>query len=113
MHELSLAEALIDLVEEESRKLDGARVRVVRLEIGALAAVEPDSMRFCFDAVARGTSADGATLDIITIPGRGHCLDCRQDVEVFERPALCPQCGAARVEVTRGGDLRLKELEVE
>lgn len=113
MHELSLAEALIDLVEQESRKLAGARVRTVRLEIGAVAAIEPDAMRFCFDAVARGTSAEGATLDIVTVPGRGRCLDCLREVEVYERPALCPGCGAARVEVTSGGGMRLKELEVE
>jgi hydrogenase nickel incorporation protein HypA/HybF len=113
MHELSLAEALIDLVEDESRKLAGARVRTVRLEIGALAAVEPEAMRFCFAAVARGTSADGAILDIVTVPGRGRCLDCDGDVEVFERPSLCPGCGRARIEVTSGNGMRLKELEVE
>lgn len=113
MHELSLAEALIDLVEEESRKLAGARIRTVRLEIGAIAAVEPEAMRFCFDVVARGSSADGAFLDIVTVPGRGHCLDCRRDIEVFARPTLCPQCGTARVEVTSGGGMRLKELEVD
>jgi hydrogenase nickel incorporation protein HypA/HybF len=113
MHELSFAEALIDLVEQESRKLAGVRVRTVRLEIGAIAAVEPEAMRFCFDVVARGTSADGAILDIITIPGRGRCLDCRREIKVFERPALCPECGAARVEVTSGDLMRLKELEVD
>lgn len=113
MHELSLAEALIDLVEEESRKLAGARVRTVRLEIGAVAAVEPEAMRFCFDAVARGTSADGAVLDIITVPGRGRCLDCRCEIEVYERPTLCPVCGAGRVEVTSGAAMRLKELEID
>jgi hydrogenase nickel incorporation protein HypA/HybF len=113
MHELSLAESLIDLVEEESRKLAGAKVRTVRLEIGALAVVEPDAMRFCFDVVARGTTAEGASLDIVTVAGRGHCLDCGHDIDVFERPALCPDCGAAHVEVTSGTSMRLKELEVE
>lgn len=113
MHELSLAEALIELVEEESRKLAGARIRTVRLEIGAIATVEPEAMRFCFDVVARGTSADGAVLDIVTVPGRGRCLECRRDIDVFERPTLCPECGAARVEVTSGDVMRLKELEVD
>ena len=113
MHELSLAEALIELVEEESRKLASAHVRIVRLEIGAVAAVEPEAMRFCFDVVARGTSADGAVLDIITVPGRGRCLECQSEIEVYERQALCPACGAARIEVISGDAMRLKELEVD
>jgi hydrogenase nickel incorporation protein HypA/HybF len=113
MHELSLAEALIELVEEESRKLAGARVRTVRLEIGAVAAVDPDAMRFCFDAVARGTSADGAVLDIVTVPARGRCLDCHEEIETYERPLSCPACGAARIEVISGDAMRLKELEVD
>lgn len=113
MHELSLAESLIDLAEEESRKLSGAKVRTVRLEIGALAAVEPDAMRFCFDVVARGTSLEGAALDIVTVAGRGRCLACGHEIEVLERPALCPDCGGVRVEVTSGTGMRLTELEVE
>ncbi|MDQ2081830.1 hydrogenase maturation nickel metallochaperone HypA [Xanthobacteraceae bacterium Astr-EGSB] len=113
MHELTLAESLIDLAEDEIRKLSGAKVRTVRLEIGALAAVEPDAMRFCFDVVARGTSLEGVALDIVTVAGRGRCLACGHEIEVLERPALCPDCGGFRVEVTSGAGMRLKELEVE
>ena len=113
MHELSLAEALIELVEDEGRKCDCARVRTVRVEIGELAAVEPDAMRFCFDAVTRGTLAEGAMLDIIDVAGRGWCPDCDKTVTIHERPAECPDCGSFRVEVTSGGAMRLKELEVE
>ena len=113
MHELSLAEALIGLVEEECRRFSAGKVRTVRLEIGALAAVEPEALRFCFDVVARGSAAEGSLLDIVTVPGRGRCLDCRQDIEVNELPALCPACGRTRIDVTAGNVMRLKELEVD
>jgi hydrogenase nickel incorporation protein HypA/HybF len=113
MHELSLAESLIDLAAEECRKLSDVKVRTVRLEIGVLAAVEPDAMRFCFDVIARGTSLEGAALDIVTVAGRGRCLACGHEIEIVEWPALCPDCGGVRVEVTSGKGMRLKELEVE
>jgi hydrogenase nickel incorporation protein HypA/HybF len=113
MHELSLAEALVELIEEEGRKHDCTRVRTVRLEIGAVSCVEPEAMRFCFDAVTRGTIAEGAALDIDIVPARGWCPDCAKAIAVSERLAGCPDCGNWRVQVTGGDDLRLKELEVE
>jgi hydrogenase nickel incorporation protein HypA/HybF len=114
MHELSLTEALIALVEDEGRKHGCSRVRTVRVEIGAISTVEPDAMRFCFDAVTRGTIADGAVLDILTVSGRGWCLDCCKEVALSQRLAPCPDCGNDCVQPMAGGDdLRLKELEVE
>jgi len=113
MHELSLTEALIALVEDEARKHGCARVRTVRVEIGAVSAVEPEAMRFCFDAVTRGTLADGAALDIVTVPGRGWCLDCGKEVALTQRLEPCPRCGTGYVRIFAGDDMRLKELEVE
>jgi hydrogenase nickel incorporation protein HypA/HybF len=114
MHELSLTEALIALVEDEGRKHGCVRVRTVRVEIGAICAIEPEAMRFCFDAVTRGTIADGAVLDIVSVPGRGWCVDCGKEVALSHRLDPCPDCGGECVQpMTGGDDLRLKELEVE
>lgn len=113
MHEMSLAEGLIELVEEEARKAGAGRVKVVRLALGALGHVEAEAMRFCFDAVSRGTSAEGAELDIVTVPGAGWCLDCGKTVPLTERFGACPECGQYHVQMTAGDDLRLAELEVE
>jgi hydrogenase nickel incorporation protein HypA/HybF len=63
MHEMSLAMGILQIVEEAAREQRFGRVRSVWLEIGDLAAVEADAMRFCFDAVSRGTLAEGATLN--------------------------------------------------
>lgn len=113
MHEMALTESLVELIEGEGRKRGFARVRVVRLEIGALGGVDAEAMRFCFDAVSQGTLVDGARLDINIAPGEGWCLDCAKTVKMYERFGSCPQCGRWHVQVTAGDDLRLKELEVE
>lgn len=113
MHELSMCESLIELVEEEGRRQGFRKVRAVRLAVGALGHVDSDAIRFCFDAVAAGTLAQGARLDIETVPGVGHCLDCGQAVTLTDRFAACPACGHYNVRMTGGDDLRLKELEVE
>lgn len=113
MHELALTENIVEIVAEEARSRGFARVRVVRLEIGAMSHVEPAALRFCFDAVARGTIAEGAALDIIRRRGEGWCPDCERTVALDERFGPCPACGGRRVQMTSGDELRVHELEVD
>ncbi|NPD68187.1 hydrogenase maturation nickel metallochaperone HypA (plasmid) [Lichenicola cladoniae] len=113
MHEMSLIESVIELVEEERRKQPFSRVRLIRLAVGELGCVEPEALRFCFDAIAHGTIADGALLEIEIVAGEGWCPGCRQTVSLAERFAECPLCANAMVQISAGQDLRLAELEVE
>jgi hydrogenase nickel incorporation protein HypA/HybF len=113
MHEMALTQSLVELIEDEGRKQGFSRVRVVRLAIGALGGVEPEALRFCFDAAARGGIAEGARLDIDIVPGQGWCLDCAKSAPMFERFGSCPACGRHALRVDAGDELRVKELEVE
>jgi hydrogenase nickel incorporation protein HypA/HybF len=113
MHEMALTENLVDLIEDEGRKQGFARVSVIRLEIGALGHVDPEAIRFCFDAVARGAIMEGARLEIIAVPGEGWCFDCGKKVAMFERFGPCPECGRHHVQVIAGQEMRVKELEVD
>lgn len=113
MHEMSLTESLIELIEGERARSGFARVRAVRLAIGALGHVEQEAMRFCFDAAARGTVVEGARLDIVSVPGEAWCLDCAKTVRLASRADPCPECGRYALQVTGGDDLRLEELEVD
>jgi hydrogenase nickel incorporation protein HypA/HybF len=113
MHEMALTESMIGIVEEEARRQSFSRVRAVVLEIGVLGCVEPESIRFCFDAVSRGTVAEGARLDIVLVTGEGWCIDCGMTVALAERFGACPVCGRHRVQMTAGDELRIREMEVE
>ncbi|MCX7143246.1 MAG: hydrogenase maturation nickel metallochaperone HypA [Proteobacteria bacterium] len=112
MHEMSLAEGVLQLIEDAARKQDFSKVSTVWLEIGRLAAVEVESMRFCFEAVARGSIAEGAKLEIIATAGSGRCTQCSASVVLSEPFGACPQCGSYQVQVTGGTEMRVKELEV-
>ena len=68
MHEMSLAEGVLQLIEDSARQEEFSKVTTVWLEIGQLAGVEVEAMRFCFDAVTRGSLAEGANLEIIRLP---------------------------------------------
>lgn len=112
MHEMALAEGVLQIVEDTIRSEQCSRVAVIRLEIGALSHVEPDAMRFCFDAVIRGTVAEGAKLEIDTAPGCGWCHNCAKTVPMPSLIAACPDCGGYQLQVTGGQDMRVKDMEV-
>ena len=113
MHELSIAESLVSLIEDESCSRGFSRVKRVGIKLGALGHVEPAALLFCFDVVTRGTIAEGAHLDLVTVPAAGWCSRCRRSVAMSQRYDLCPACGQSHVQMTEGDELRLTELEVE
>jgi len=112
MHEMSLAEGVLQLLEDAALKQEFSKVTVVWLEIGALSGVEVEAMRFCFDAVTRDSIADGARLEIVSLPGTGWCMECASTVPMAEAYGECPQCGSYQLQVTGGTEMRVKELEV-
>lgn len=113
MHEMSLAEGIVQLIEETAAAQGFSRVRTVFVEIGRLSSVEPEALAFCFDAAARGTLAEAAALEIIDVPGQGVCQACGKDVTVEALYDPCPACGDWQVRVTGGTEMRVKELEVD
>lgn len=113
MHEMALAESALQIVEQAALREGLRRVRVVWLEIGQLSSVEPEAMRCCFEAVAQGSVAAGARLEILATPGAARCLDCFERVALPELGAACPRCGGYQLQVTDGAQMRVKELEAE
>lgn len=113
MHELSLCEGILLVIEEQHRKEAFTRVRTLWLEIGALAGVEPDALRFGFDVVTRESVAEGARLEIIEQPGQAWCLPCSVQVAMATRHSPCPHCSSHQLQVTGGDELRIHSMEVE
>jgi hydrogenase nickel incorporation protein HypA/HybF len=113
MHEMSLAEGILDIVEQAAGKESCRSVREVRLEIGALAGVEVEALRFCLDVVFRNSVAEGARVEIETTPGQGFCLDCATTVPIETLYDACPRCGGTQVQATGGSEMRVKDLLVE
>lgn len=113
MHEMSLAEGVLQVIEDSARREGFQRVKELRLEIGRLSGVEIEALRFCFDAVTRGSMAEGAALEIILLPGRAWCFPCGQAVEIDTDLATCPRCGGIELQVQGGNEMRIKDLLVD
>lgn len=112
MHEMALSQRMVEIIEREATLQTFQRVETVRLEIGALSCVEPEAFLFCFDTVTQGTVAEGARLEIITVPGDAWCPDCHARLPICQWGAACPECGGIRLEVRGGTQMRIKDLEV-
>jgi hydrogenase nickel incorporation protein HypA/HybF len=113
MHEMSLAEGVLQVIEEAAIKDQFKKVTTVWLEIGQLSGVDSQAMTFCFDAVTRASVADGARLEIISLAGQGWCMACAKTVPMKDVFGECPDCGGFQLQVTGGTEMRIKELEVQ
>lgn len=113
MHEMSICEGVLQVLETEAGKQGFSKVKKVWLEIGDLSSIEPEALKFGFDVVMRNSLADGARLEIINIPGRAWCMQCAVEVAIKRRFDECPQCGSYQLQATSGDEMRIKELEVE
>jgi hydrogenase nickel incorporation protein HypA/HybF len=108
MHELAITQSVVDAVVERTGP---ARVTAVRLVIGRLSGVVPESVRFCFDLVAAGTPLAGAALMIDEPAGRARCRRCGAEFVADDVLVLCG-CGCADVAVDGGDDLRIASVSL-
>jgi hydrogenase nickel incorporation protein HypA/HybF len=114
MHELSLVFSIIDTVIEALTPYPGARVKEVRLRIGALAAVEEESLQFCFGMATEDTPLASSILVVRKAPVVVHCTHCG---ETRELPSLqsfrCPECSELAYEVLQGREMEIEDIEIE
>ena len=113
MHEMSLCESILQVMEQSAGSQGFSSVKTVWLEIGQLSGVELEAMRFGFEVVTRGSLAEGARLEIIELPGQAWCMQCAKSVRVQQLFGQCPGCGSFQLQVTGGKEMRIKELEVD
>jgi hydrogenase nickel incorporation protein HypA/HybF len=112
MHEMSLCEGMLEILQQQAKTQNYSVVKTVFLEIGKLSNVEPDAMRFAFPVVTRGSLAENATLEIIEVAGQAWCMQCEQNVVINQRYDGCPLCESHQLQITDGEQMRIKELEV-
>jgi len=110
MHELSIADAVVQIV---SRHAGGRRVTKVELRVGHLRQVVPSALEFAWELVAAGTPAEGAELCMEEVPASVSCRDCGTESTLRAFPARCEACGGLDVDVEGGDELLVDALELE
>jgi hydrogenase nickel incorporation protein HypA/HybF len=112
MHEMSITLSMIDIVTEEMEKRGVERLERLRIRVGELTAVEPQSLLFCFEVCTKDTPLEGAQLDIEEVPLTGTCMDCNEEFHLEGFLSLCPRCEGGRIEKISGNELDIVSMEV-
>lgn len=112
MHELSLLENVLEIIEANAASQGFSRVSKVTLAIGKLSCVETEALRFAFDAVMKNSVAEHAELAITTVDGIGRCERCGQTVRLQTCYDPCPYCGSVRITISQGMDMKITDLMV-
>ena len=114
MHELSLVNSLLEIVDDYARRESFKTVNCLHLSMGRLSCVDRASLQFAFDVQAKGTCADNARLDIDILSAVVYCFACGEETRQDRFEAACPKCGSSQVTLTGGTEeLRLLDMDVE
>ena len=112
MHELGIANEILDVALFEADRHAARKVTSIRLRVGVLRAIEPENLSFLFEHLARGTPAEGALLEIVEEPIRVECPSCGI-TEVRSFTAECPRCREPGVSLAGGDSLSILSLDID
>jgi len=113
MHELAIAQNILEIVKQSVPEQQAAAVRRVRIRVGKLSGVVPDSLDFCFSVILSETKMQQAGLAIEQVPTTSRCKDCLHQFQVEDWAFTCPSCKSANLELISGKELEVVEIELE
>ncbi|QLH41298.1 MAG: hydrogenase maturation nickel metallochaperone HypA [Coxiellaceae bacterium] len=111
MHELSLCQQLLAIVQEQALLQGYRRIKTIYLAVGTLALLEKSAMNLSFDVCAKGTIAEGAELKYVDVPATATCQACQLVVTIHQRYQACPYCHQYLLHVQQGNELIIKAME--
>ncbi len=113
MHEMGIALQIVEIATASiPDDIENAQIERVNLKVGKLAAIVPDSLRFCFDIVAKDTPLKGAKLVIQEIDVVARCNDCQTNWTITEPAFSCKKCKSSSIEILSGRELDLDSIEI-
>lgn len=112
MHELYLAESILNIVQEYAAKQQFKKVNSILLSFGRLSCIEPKSLQFAFEVQAKDSPAQDAALQFKILPAVVHCFSCDRDLELDVYEGICPLCRGEEV-LLIGGTQELQILEMD
>jgi hydrogenase nickel incorporation protein HypA/HybF len=112
MHELGIAQNILEIVRQSVPEDQASSIRWIRIRVGQLSGVVPDSLEFCFQAVVSETEMQKAGLAIEQVPTIMQCKKCVSSFKANDLEFLCPSCGNADLEIISGRELEVVEIEL-
>ncbi len=112
MHEMSLVQNIIDIVEQEMTRHQVEKLKAIHLSVGRMSAVVPEQLTLCFEILTSRTKLAGTALNINMVPLTYHCPHCDQEFTSEGIASQCPSCGEENPEMIFGRELKIDSIEV-
>jgi hydrogenase nickel incorporation protein HypA/HybF len=114
MHELSIVQGILGIIEKERKARGFTKVKSVEVQCGHYSCVSEESLKFCFEAVATDPRLKGASLTLVRMPAKFKCANCGAEFDAAEEtPGKCPSCGAADPAPQIKSEILVRSLEVD
>ena len=110
---MAIAQGILDIALNTARQNEAQKVFSIRIQVGQMTRVDPESLKFCFSTLSVGSPAAEAELDIVIVPLVARCIDCGQQFSVEQYCFVCPKCQSSGVQILSGRELKVEHLEVE
>ncbi len=113
MHELSAAQSIVDILLHSLPTENLPRVRRIKVKVGSVCGVVPDSLSFAFEVLVGDTTLHDARLEIESVPCRVRCNTCGHTAYSELGLALCAACGTLDARILSGTELEVSEVELQ
>jgi hydrogenase nickel incorporation protein HypA/HybF len=113
LHELSICQSMLKIVDATMEQHPGAKLRKIFLDIGRGSTIEPILLSEAFKVLTSGGPYEGTELVVNDIPISGRCRACGREFTYEELAVGCPECGSTNIQITAGLELDIKALEVD
>lgn len=113
MHELSIVEGILGVVIPRAQEHDVERITLIKLKIGEMSGIVPSCVHEYFKVAARGTIAEGARIDIESIPVTMECRNCGHKGTIKRGMYTCPSCGSPNFRIVGGNEYFVDSIEAE
>lgn len=112
MHELSIAQSIVELAEDIAQKEKADSVQSIDIEIGTLSGVVLDALEFALEMTVKNTKLENAKINYLKIDGLANCTNCNFQFKTNDLLAFCPNCNKASFKIIDGKQLRIKSITV-
>ena len=110
MHEVSICQSIIDLVEEEFSESDLQSIRIVHLKIGMLSCVQPEFLEKVYEFMIADTDLKDSKLEFERTEILVECEHCHRNFKAENHVFICPLCGSASSKIVQGNELLVDKI---
>jgi hydrogenase nickel incorporation protein HypA/HybF len=109
VHELSICTSIARIAHNAAA---GRPVECVRVDIGHLRQVVPDTLSHSWEMVVFGTPLEGVPLEVREVAAVIECRQCGVRTELDDPIFRCAACGSTDTKVVSGDELFVTSLDL-